>query len=437
MDLLKPGRSSSDALKQRLSLSSAKRALPIWRETVVCYCLPSMSRSLTVMMSSPVACWLPRRPAAFKALLPQASLHIADDTSAKVDALVSFRQTAIDDATRRPQASSATESRCVSGVLLPFTDGRSSCADIKCYHYQQKPTPCTMAVPFSRPAYPDHRRSSRRPQAASQQPAQHPITRFLDGRGGIRLDQLSLTSRIAFYALYEAYRLLMDLTNGQPQQPQQPQTLPVHTVVHVPTMSTPSTSQVLPDVVADSTQSAPRGPIIDNGQQSVAATKADLPDVVQDETDHSSSHHHDASLPDFLYEVRYNRQDLELKSRKNRSISTSSDYFSMDGSIVEEDHDFDLDEADQEVHKKCQEVNSSNVNWHHLGDQLCQIASAFEVAYAPAMDPRSRQLYQVYRDLKLRTLALSRRDQTMMGLAKTICRQVLLSSIWIILKKIM
>ena len=47
----------------------ARRALPIWRETVVCYCLPSMSRSLTVMMSS-------RLPPPLPALLPQAS-HIS------------------------------------------------------------------------------------------------------------------------------------------------------------------------------------------------------------------------------------------------------------------------------------------------------------------------------------------------------------------------
>ena len=60
----------------------------------------------------------------------------------------------------------------------------------------------SMAVPFSRPAYP----RARRPREQPQQPQGHPITRFLEGRGGIRLDQLSFTSRVAFYALYEAYR---------------------------------------------------------------------------------------------------------------------------------------------------------------------------------------------------------------------------------------
>merc|ERR1711974_498674 len=122
----------------------------------------------------------------------------------------------------------------------------------------------------------------------------------------------------------------MDLTNGEPQHHQQPQRLPVHTVVHVPppTMTEGSSSEVLlPDVVPDSTRSsAPRGPI--HGQQ-CAAVKVELPDLIEDETDHA---HHGASLPDFVYESeRPERQDLEFKVNrlKNRSISTSSDYFSM------------------------------------------------------------------------------------------------------------
>ena len=80
---------------------------------------------------------------------------------------------------------------------------------------------------------------------------------------------------------------------------------------------------------------------------------------------------------------------------------------------------------------------NKGINWHNLGNQLCEIASAFEVTYAPVMNEQQRQIYQVYRDLKLKSLALSRRDRSMAGLAKTICRQVLLSTIWTLLKKIM
>ena len=95
--------------------------------------------------------------------------------------------------------------------------------------------------------------------------------------------------------------------------------------------------------------------------------------------------------------------------------------------------DEDTDETDHDP--KC--FVNKGINWHNLGNQLCEIASAFEVTYAPAMTEQQRQIYGVYRDLKLKSLALSRRDKTMVGLAKTICRQVLLSTIWTLLKKIM
>ena len=96
-----------------------------------------------------------------------------------------------------------------------------------------------MAVPFSKPAYNAHYRArqarAQAQQQQQQQNQQHTITRFWDGNGGMRLDQLSLTSRIAFYALYEAYRLLVDLTNtNQQQNPQQQQQQPQHTVVNSP-----------------------------------------------------------------------------------------------------------------------------------------------------------------------------------------------------------
>ena len=117
----------------------------------------------------------------------------------------------------------------------------------------------TMAVPFSRPAYP---RSQQRAQQtrSQQQQQQHQrsagqrIAQFLEGQGGLRLDQLSLTSRIAFYALYEAYRLLQDLTNGQQnnrvsyEQHGEPQQ---HTV-----FNTQHQQPQMPDLVLDSTRSA-------------------------------------------------------------------------------------------------------------------------------------------------------------------------------------
>ena len=49
---------------------------------------------------------------------------------------------------------------------------------------------------------------------------------------------------------------------------------------------------------------------------------------------------------------------------------------------------------------------NKGINWHNLGQQLTEIASAFEVTYAPVMNDQQRQMYQVYRELKLKTLNL-------------------------------
>ena len=318
-----------------------------------------------------------------------------------------------------------------------------------------------MAVPFSRPAYTGHYRArqaraqqQQQQQQQQNQAQQHPITRFLDGRGGIRLDQLSLTSRIAFYALYEAYRLLVDLTNTDQGHQQQQQHTVVHTQQEQEQREQPEVV-VLPDVVpqADSTQShEPRVHRRQQHQQHHQHHSADSdkwipeqqPDLIpenDDETDY-------CLLPDFVprqqNEQRITREDLEIKvqrvQQRSKRFSTSSDYFSLDGSQVDFDdqsevfeEDDDTDEVDHDP--KC--FVNKGINWHNLGNQLCEIASAFEVTYAPAMTEQQRQIYGVYRDLKLKSLALSRRDKTMVGLAKTICRQVLLSTIWTLLKKIM
>merc|ERR1711884_729446 len=156
-----------------------------------------------------------------------------------------------------------------------------------------------MAVPFSRPAYP----RARRPRDQPQQPQAHPITRFLEGRGGIRLDQLSFTSRVAFYALYEAYRLLMDLTNGQnlehepstnDQRPEQQSQQ--HTVHHqAPVSENPSENITLPDIL-ESTQSRQHEPCGLHGQRQSSDKCSDKvrPDLIE-----HVHHHHNDSVLDF------------------------------------------------------------------------------------------------------------------------------------------
>ena len=338
-----------------------------------------------------------------------------------------------------------------------------------------------MAVPFSRPAYPggSRRRSQQQRAQQTQQPqttSQRQITRFLDGQGGIRLDQLSLTSRIAFYALYEAYRLLMDLTqqsqqsNGtqQPQQ-QQSQQSQQHTVLNgnVPEERRPAAPQVyhpLPDIV-ESTRSYPRDFVGINDNDKCQSVQ---PDIVQDTFDNTNDSNQDETdrayqVPDVISRIGNNspnadqyqhHRDFVFKTtssnyhfKSQRSVSVSSDYFSLDGlSTVDEeeasDDDFDKfddnsKDQDLDLDKDLVQKGGPNgINWQNLGKQLCEIASAFEVTYAPPVNEHHRELYEVYRDLKLKTLTLSRTDTSVTGLAKTVLRQVLLSSIWILIKKI-
>ena len=337
-----------------------------------------------------------------------------------------------------------------------------------------------MAVPFSRPAYPggSRRRSQQQRAQQTQQPqttSQRQITRFLDGQGGIRLDQLSLTSRIAFYALYEAYRLLMDLTQPQSQQShnrtqpqqqqqQQSQQSQQHTVLNgnVPEERpvAPQVYHPLPDIV-ESTRSYPRDFVGINDNDKCQSVQ---PDIVQDTFDNTNDSNQDETdrayqVPDVISRIgnnspndQYHHRDFVFKTNSNyhfksqRSVSVSSDYFSLDGlSTVDEeeateddfdkfddskDHDLDLDK--DLVYKN----GPNGINWQNLGKQLCEIASAFEVTYAPPVNEHHRELYEVYRDLKLKTLTLSRTDTSVTGLAKTVLRQVLLSSIWILIKKI-
>ena len=372
-------------------------------------------------------------------------------------------------------------------VASSFVAENAYCADVHIHHKSSTNLPkkklsklLKMAVPFSKPAYNAHYRArqarAQQYQQQQQQQQQNTITRFLDGNGGMRLDQLSLTSRIAFYALYEAYRLLVDLTNtNQQQNPQQQQhRQPQHTVVNSPHAEQQERRRepevVLPDLIpqnsADSTQSHSENhevPRVHLRRQPANSDKwipeQQQPDLIPENDDDTTDF--GFGLPDFVpgYEQsqKITREDLEIKVQRvqrerSKRFSTSSDYFSLDGSLEMEDdqssegdfenseHDFsnleDIDETDSS-NEKCY-VNKG-INWHNLGNQLCEIASAFEVSYAPYanMTEQQRHIYQVYKDLKIKSLALSRRDKTMVGLARTICRQLLLSTIWTLLRKIM
>ena len=179
-----------------------------------------------------------------------------------------------------------------------------------------------MAVPFSKPLYPggpprrvgpprrrtqhqhehqsnnrprhnqtgqtsEHHNQQQLPEQTStnpnQQNYQHPIERFLYGDGVIQLDRLSRVTRIAFYALFEAWRLLQDLSPNQTRSITQGHDIPSQNINgyqittgstqlsgnnQAPVQISPShgltvveasntEGKMLPDVVLASTQSAP------------------------------------------------------------------------------------------------------------------------------------------------------------------------------------
>ena len=182
-----------------------------------------------------------------------------------------------------------------------------------------------MAVPFSRPAYPGSRRRAQQAHPRSQQPTttsqqnqnnnRHPITRFLDGQGGIRLDNLSLTSRIAFYALYEAYRLLTDLTQSSQQSirvsanhsndsASSNNSTTNHTVLHQQQENNVQRNHqqqqrvVLPDIIESTQQHAAPAVVAEEDK----CQSSSAPDLVQDITNnhhHNNNNDNDNDEPDF------------------------------------------------------------------------------------------------------------------------------------------
>ena len=239
-------------------------------------------------------------------------------------------------------------------------------------------------------------------------------------------------------------RLLMDLTNGQnieqpnQQRPeQQSQTVFHQAPVHHPQNPSGSSEPVvgtLPDLLESTQSTEPRG-LRQRQSSDKCEDKVQL-DLIEHVHHRHETDNNDSVLdfyPDLVpgYENRLTREDLEIKlSHQRKRYSTSSDYFSLDGSQME-----DILEDEQDLDDQDHDLKINGVNWTNLGHQLTEIASAFEVSYAPAMTPTQRIVYHEYRKLKAKSLALSREEKNLMGLAKTVCRQMLLSSIWILMKK--
>ena len=134
------------------------------------------------------------------------------------------------------------------------------------------------------PGHPNHQQLPEQTTVnLNQQNYQHPIERFLYGDGVIQLDRLSRVTRIAFYALFEAWRLLQDLSPNQTRSITQGHDNPQQNNIgyqittgstqlsgnnQAPVQSSPSHGltvveasnterKMLPDVVLASTQSTP------------------------------------------------------------------------------------------------------------------------------------------------------------------------------------
>ena len=375
-----------------------------------------------------------------------------------------------------------------------------------------------MAVPFSRPCYSgtssnsgsgsSNRRPHRRPQQQQQQQQQqpkqqqspqrnqdHPVTRFLYGDGQIQLDNLSLTSRIAFYALYEAWRLLQDLTarsnnrstnNNNRRRPASP---PAH---HQTTVPAPQSSNVRnnssthgnvapqPDIIprveevstqqstynvytycssdVDSNCSSPyQSPVKSSSEQvkrqRLMSNSSDNEDYDMTESFTSNFHqYHDSvshrNYPDMIPNeypttckpIYNNNNDSTFSSHYPDLIPSYNHHMVESDDEVEEEKGFDDVDGGDDVDGRLQLTNVGGVNWSKLGSQLCQIASAFESTfYEPATDDQ-KAIYAAFQRIKSSAShdeVDSSEENSLSGLAKTICRQVLLSSIWILLKKVL
>eukprot|EP00096_Caligus_rogercresseyi_P000425 TRINITY_DN1087_c1_g1_i1.p1 TRINITY_DN1087_c1_g1~~TRINITY_DN1087_c1_g1_i1.p1 ORF type:complete len:262 (+),score=73.94 TRINITY_DN1087_c1_g1_i1:48-788(+) len=246
-----------------------------------------------------------------------------------------------------------------------------------------------MAVPFSRPASstassPSERRRRRELLAGGQRDLRSALP-----LAGSSLDSLGLTSRITFYALYEAWRLLQEVTRS---------------------LSNPSTPPSSPQDTRQ--QHFPQSARIPSPPSSSKPEKK--PQVVLNE-----------DLPEFPN--TFGRQEYE----------------------------------ELKVNPSC--LQEESTLWREVGGQILEVTSSFEITYGEERMPSNlkktpedlnseascRALFDSYliakqsvmkSDLtRSRLLALERGPPLIIFLSysKTALRQLLLSTLWFLLKKVL
>ena len=300
----------------------------------------------------------------------------------------------------------------------------------------------TMAVPFSRPCYPRNPRNPRRGSTTArqqaQQPQEHPIARFLYGDGMMHLDRLNRLTRITFYALYEAWRLLQDLNpenrtlrRQRVDHQQQPDLLPER--------HNENERQNVANGV-----SASQSPMHEQQQQESAGStrfqctvdeqvdKVDreifLPDLLQ-----QTSRTKDQNLPDL---INCNNKVLDSDKWEDQG------YHSANSSLCSEDHIKDLDTSDLAGEYGDLGVKGEINPWAQSGLTLIQIASAFDMSYGQEFEnDQQRHLHEAYQRLR-RDILMSQARKFSSGHAsifevgKAVLSQAILAGMWFMLKKI-
>ena len=311
-----------------------------------------------------------------------------------------------------------------------------------------------MAVPFSRPQYaagsgvfrPPMPMRSRRRRPGLQPPRQQqhpqsqgalPIQRLLNG-DHLDLRGLSFTSRLAFYALYEAWRLLQNLTGSTGNNTVAHHTTPADTAtpkvgLNTDTCLAGSASSAATPIPC-STRSEDNVHVVSNQNLGNAgpAQHLSLPDIVPPEHRHKD-------------DAKWNEQIIVYKDEDDEEEEGEEE-----GGGGEEDADYGNDWLDARVGvnsrlKKCFPRHPPTSSWGAVGLQLCQIASAFEAGLCSPSDERQRRMFLSYQAIKLRALrrdmkvanAASLEEGSESHFAKSVCRQILLSGIWLLIKKVL
>jgi hypothetical protein len=283
---------------------------------------------------------------------------------------------------------------------------------------------------------------------------EHPISRFLYGDGQIHLDSLSLTSRIAFYALYEAWRLLQDLTqaSGNRQNPRR-RARPASAEDARPTNQRQEDlvhPDVLPCEERVSTQSAWTCRVEQVHSPAKPDTHGKRQRLMSSGYESDDSCHSFGFVNSDIPRYHSSRPDLLPEDLCFPAEGSTSNYPDLIASPRHHGYrpgdDDDEDEVDSKGYDDVDGGGDESrvlspvggVDWTKLGAQLCSIANTFESTFYRPATAEQKAVYEAFQRIRMSSTGLFvDRDSSLSGLAKMVCRQVLLSSIWILLKKVL